>query len=194
MAILTGIIYLVVGLIACFFGSRFYRIVLALSGFVAGYHIVSGLLVGQPETSQIIGAIVGGIIGAVLFWTFYKFSQVLFGAFLGLVLATIIGNSFNLDNTIALILAIVLMIIGAVLGNAMADTMIRLGTAFAGSGQAIGGLAAITAAAGIALPLTDPTHGGANADSTAGIITLIAVVVLGIVGYLFQSRNPTEAS
>jgi hypothetical protein len=194
MGILTGIIFVVVGAVSCFFGWRIYRIVLALSGFVLGYYAASGVLVGQSDLVQIGGAIVVGLIVAFIFWTFYKFAYVLFGAFLGLVVATLIESSFNLDGTIYLILAIVLAIVGALVGSRMADLIIRLSTAFSGSTQMIAGVAAIAAATNISLPLADPTHGGSNTESTAGIVTLVLVIVIGVVGFLFQSRHDPDAN
>jgi len=189
MQILNGVILLIIGLLACFYGWRFYRIVLALFGFVIGYYVASGVLLGQAEAIQIGGAIIVGLLGALLFWTFYRFAQVLFGAMLGLVAAALIGSAFNLEGVILAILAIVLAIVGGLIGNAVADVIIRLGTAFSGAGQAIGGIAALAAALSIPLPLADPTHGGATTETTAGIITLVAVIVLGIAGYLFQTSQ-----
>lgn len=189
MGILTGIILLVIGAVSCFFGLRIYRIVLALSGFVVGYYVASGALLGQGDMVQIVGGIIAGLIVALLFWTFYRFAYILFGAFLGLALAGVIGTSFNLEGVVYIVLAVVLLIVGALVGNALADTMIRLATAFGGAVQMVSGVAAIAAAASISIPLADPTHGGANTESTAGIITLIAVVVLGIIGFLYQARH-----
>lgn len=193
MGLLTGIILLVVGLIACFFGKRYYRLVLALVGFVVGYYAASGLLATQGDAIQIIGGIVAGLVIGFLFWTFYKMAYILFGIFLGLVVAALIGRAFNLDGTVFTILAVVLAIVGALLGTSIADLMIRLSTAFGGATQAIGGVAAIATALSISLPLADPTHGGATTESTSGIITLVAVIVLGVVGFLFQTRNDPEA-
>ena len=189
MGLTTGIILLVIGLIACFFGWRFYRIILALFGFSLGYYAVLGLLAGQEELIQIGGAVIVGLIVALLFWTYYKFAYILFGIVLGVSVAALLGEAFNLDGTIYLIAVVVLGIIGALLGGVLADLIIRLSTAFGGATQAIGGLSAILVAANISVPLADPTHGGVNTESTAGIITLIAVIILGGIGFLFQSRN-----
>ena len=193
MGLLMGIILLVVGLIACFFGRRYYRLVLALVGFVVGYYAVSGLLTAQGDAVQVIGGIVAGVVVGFLFWSFYKMAYILFGIALGLTVAALIGRAFNLDGTVFTILTIVLAIIGGFLGTSIADLMIRLSTAFGGATQAIGGVAAIAAALNIALPLADPTHGGATTDSTAGIITIVAVIVLGVIGFLFQTRSNPKA-
>ncbi|MCA9882190.1 MAG: DUF4203 domain-containing protein [Anaerolineae bacterium] len=194
MGLLMGIILLVVGLIACFFGRRYYRLVLALVGFVVGYYAVSGLLTAQGDAVQVIGGIVAGVVVGFLFWSFYKMAYILFGIALGLTVAALIGRAFNLDGTVFTILTIVLAIVGGFLGTSIADLMIRLSTAFGGATQAIGGVAAIAAALNIALPLADPTHGGATTDSTAGIITIVAVIVLGVIGFLFQTRSNPKAA
>lgn len=134
-----------IGLIACFFGKRFYRLILGLTGFAVGYYTVAGALVEQSEAVQIIGAVVAGLI------------------------------------------------VGAALGATIADLMIRLATSFGGATQAIGGSAALAAAASIDIPLADPTHGGLEADSAAGIITIVAIVALAVAGFLYQTRNNPES-
>lgn len=190
MALLTGIILLVIGLIVCFFGKRIYRIALALSGFVAGYYAVSAALVGQSDVVQIVGALIAGLVVAFVFWSLYKFAYVLFGMFLGLALGALIANALNLDGILYLVVVIVLAVIGALIGSSLADMMIRLATAFGGAGQAVSGLAAIAAALSLSLPLVDPSHSSTVVhDSTAAIVTLVLVVVLGIVGYVYQTQN-----
>jgi len=190
MAILTGLILLVLGLIACFFGWRFFRLVMGLQGFVIGYYLAHRLLAAQGDAISII---VGIIAGIVLFYVFYQFlynyAFVVLGAVLGLAIAGLADAAFNLEGVVALVVAVVLAIIGAIIGNLLSDLMIRISTAFSGAAQAVGGLAAIATAAGTNLPLADPTAGGANTDSTAGIITLIVVLVLGIIGFIVQSQN-----
>ena len=121
-------------------------------------------------------------------------AYVLFGIFLGLTIAAIIGRSFNLDGTVYLILAVVLAIVGAFLGSAIADLMIRLSTAFGGATQIVAGVAAIATALNISLPLADPMHGGATTESASGIITLVAVIILGVIGFLFQTRNDPDTA
>ncbi len=194
MALLTGIILLVIGLIACFFGKRLYRLVLALSGFAVGYYAASAALVQQTDIIQIVGAVIAGLVVAFIFWSLYKFAYIVFGLFLGLALGAVIANAFNLDGIVYLIVVVVLALIGAAVGNRLADVMIRLATAFGGASQAISGLAAAAAALNINLPLASPSHTSATgADTTAAIVTLVLVVVVGAVGYIYQTQNDTGA-
>lgn len=193
MAIVTGLILLVVGLVACFYGLRFYRAILGLLGFGVGYYAAAGFLVGQSDIVQIIVSIVAGLVVGFVFYSLYKFSYVVFGAILGLAIGGIISAALNLEGVIMLVVALVLGVIGALVGNSLADIIIRLSTSFAGSVQAIGGVAALAAALNIPLPLADPTHGGVAATGVTGVVTLVAVVVLGVIGYLFQARHAPQA-
>lgn len=188
-ATLTGIIYLVVGLLACFFGKRLFRIVLALLGFVLGFQIGSQILVGQPETTVLIVSLIVGVILAALFWTYYKFAHLLFGAFLGWILAGLLAPLLGISNaTTLLIVQIVGAVIGAFVGLALADLMIRVSTAFGGATTAVTGLAILAVVLNVDLPITDP----ATASVTGGqnsIVTIIVVFVLGVLGFIHQTRN-----
>jgi len=189
MDLLTGGLLLVVGIIVCFFGLRFYRLVLALLGFVVGFYSASGALAQQSDIVQISGAVVAGLMVAVLFWLFYKFGYALVGVFLGLAVAALIVKAFSLSDAPAIGVALILTIVGAILGVVLADIMIRIGTAFSGATQIAGGIAALATAASISLPLVDTTHGSVNVNSTAGIATIVLVAVLGALGFLYQSRQ-----
>lgn len=192
MDILTGIILLAIGLVACFYGKRLYRIILALAGFAIGFYAMTVILNSRTDFTVALGALIGGLVLSFLFWRFYKFGYFLFGLYLGLVLAALIANAFNLGLTLFGILAVVLGIAGAVAGYFLAVTMIRLSTAFGGATQAVAGLAALAVALGLNLPLVDPTIDSANTTTTASIVTFIAVIALGTVGFLFQMRHKIE--
>lgn len=193
MPFVTGLLLLIVGLLTCFFGKRLYRIILALSGFVVGYFATSGALLGQSEIVVILVSVVVGLVLAAIFWSLYKFAYVLFGLFLGLALGALIVNALNLENLLGTIILVVLALVGAGIGNIFGDLMIRLSTAFAGATQAVGGLAALGAAIGISLPLVDPSHGAIYPDSIAGVITIIAVGLLGALGYFYQTMTDRSA-
>lgn len=192
MGIINGVILIGVGLLMCFFGVRLYRIMLALAGFVTGYVLVSGLLASQGPPVQIIGAIIAGVILAFIFWSLYKLAYILFGVFLGLAVASLIGGAFNITGLVYLIVAVVLALIGGALGSAVGEVMLRLSTAFGGATQAVGGVAALTATMGLALPLVDPTAQAVSANTTAGLVTLAAVFVLGLIGFFFQMGQRAE--
>jgi hypothetical protein len=190
MSALAGIVLIVIGLIACFFGKQYYRIVLGLFGFVIGLYVTSGLLVGQAEWLQIVVSLVAGVLLGYGFYLAYRWAYVLFGGFLGLAIGGMIGNALNLADLLFLIVALILMVIGGLLGRVFADLIIRVATAFGGAINVIAGLGGLTAAIGLNLPLVDISHNTvAVATTTAGIISLVLVGLLGAVGFIFQSRN-----
>jgi hypothetical protein len=189
MPILTAVILIAVGAVTCFFGKKLFRIGMALAGFAIGYYFGAELLVGQTEILIIAISIVTGIIGAVIFYSLYKFNYVLAGLYLGLAVAILLINAINMSGVVAVVVAIVVGIIGAVIGGVLGDPLLRLGTAFGGATSIVGGVGALAAAIGIGLPLLNVSHGAVDTSSTAGMVSVILVGILGAIGYVVQTSN-----
>jgi hypothetical protein len=136
VSLISALLLIAVGIVACFFGKRLYRVVLALIGFVIGFHAAAELLGSQPDRARIAGAVLAG----AAFYLLYKFACILFGLGMGLVLAESIATAIGLQDTPALILALVLAVAGAELGWRLADFILRLSTASASAwGRCAGG-------------------------------------------------------
>ena len=60
----AAIVLLIGGIVACFFGYRLFRIVLAFSGFVVGALLASSVFGASDTWAMLIAALVGGLIGA----------------------------------------------------------------------------------------------------------------------------------
>lgn len=190
MTILSAVLLIGIGLVACFFGKKLYRVVLGLFGFVTGYYIASGLLLGQSDIVHLLGSIAVGVVLFIVFYALYKFAYILFGAFLGLAAGALLAHALDLTGVVYLIVAVVLAIIGGVLGNIFADPIIRLATAFGGAIQVIAGVGGLAAAIGLSLPLVDVSHAStAQTSTTALIVSLVLVGLLGVVGFVFQTRQ-----
>ena len=54
------------GLLACFFGSRLFKVVLGLFGFIVGALAASSVFGEGSSTAMVVAAIAGGLCGAVL--------------------------------------------------------------------------------------------------------------------------------
>ena len=81
----AAIVLLVGGVVACFFGYRLFRIVLALFGFILGALAASSIF-GMSDTGPMIGAAVaGGLVGAAILIGAYFVGVALVGAALGAV-------------------------------------------------------------------------------------------------------------
>ena len=85
----AAIVLLVGGVVACFFGYRLFRIVLALFGFILGALAASSIF-GMSDTGPMIGAAVaGGLVGAAILIGAYFVGVALVGAALGAVVANL---------------------------------------------------------------------------------------------------------
>ena len=62
----AAIVLLLSGTVACFFGYRLFRIVLAISGFILGAFAASSLMGVSETTSMVVAAAIGGGLGAAL--------------------------------------------------------------------------------------------------------------------------------
>ena len=74
----TGVVLMLVGLVACFAGYRFFRVVLTVYGFVLGALFASTLVHPTGTVALLVALGVGGLLGAAILW---------FGYFVGVALA-----------------------------------------------------------------------------------------------------------
>jgi hypothetical protein len=184
----TGAVLVLVGLAACFFGYRFFRIVLAVYGFVLGALFASTLVHSGDTVTLLVALAVGGLLGAAVLWFGYMVGVALAGGALGVVAARAIWAA--VEGTDA---GIVVLVFGAIAGAALATRLQKpimiLATAFVGAETAIAGL----------MPLiTKPSHGRPGFDDVwIGHLsfpapgrrwTFIGWVLLGIVGAFVQFR------
>ena len=93
----AAIVLLVGGVVACFFGYRLFRIVLAIFGFILGAFFASSIF-GMSDTGpMLIAAAVGGLIGAGILIGAYFLGVALIGAALGATAANLIFASGDRD-------------------------------------------------------------------------------------------------
>ena len=138
----AAIVLLVGGIVACFFGYRLFRIVLAIFGFILGALAASSIF-GMSDTGpMIIAAGVGGLIGAGILIAAYFVGVALIGAALGATAANLIFASGDRDPHF---LAVVfLSIAGATAAMYLQRYFIIVGTGFGGAWTIIvGAMAAL---------------------------------------------------
>src|SRR5947199_1978851 len=83
---LIGVLVLLVGATFCFVGYRFFRILIAIWGFFAGFNLGTAAMTAlfsnaflQTTTGIVLGLVLG-LVFAVLPYFFYYFAVVLLGA------------------------------------------------------------------------------------------------------------------
>ena len=136
----AAIVLILAGTVACFFGYRLFRIVLAISGFILGALLGSSLF-GSSDTTLMLGAaVVGGLLGAALLVAAYFVGVALAGAGLGVLAAHLVAAATGGEPTFLII--VVCAVAGAIASMYLQRYFIIVGTAFSGAGLLIHGVMA----------------------------------------------------
>jgi hypothetical protein len=138
----AAVVLVVSGLLACFGGYRLFRIVLAIYGFILGAAIASSVMGPGEGTAMIVGAVVGGLAGAVLLNLAYFVGVALIGAAAGALLLHGFWARFGTgDPHVGLV--VVCAVLGAVIATNLQRWVIILATASGGAWTLIVGASAL---------------------------------------------------
>ena len=138
----AAVVLVVSGLLACFAGYRLFRIVLAIYGFILGAAIASSVMGPGEGTAMIVGAVVGGLAGALLLNLAYFVGVALIGAAAGALLLHAFWARFGTgDPHVGLV--VVCAVLGAVIATNLQRWVIILATASGGAWTLIVGASAL---------------------------------------------------
>ena len=182
----AAIVLLVGGIVACFFGYRLLRIVLAIFGFIFGAFAASSVFGVGDTGPMVVAAVVGGLLGAGILIAAYFVGVALIGAGLGAVAAHLLLAAGDRDPHI---LAVVFMsVAGAAASMYLQRYFIIVGTSFLGSWTIIvgavaliGDQAALTAAVSVDVWVAYPMNPAPDQEWLP-----IAWLVLGAIGAAVQ--------
>jgi len=137
----AAIVLVLGGAVACFAGYRLFRVVLAIYGFIFGAMLASSVMGISNHIGMIVAAVVGGIIGALLFTFAYYVCIGLIGAGMGTFLLHVIwGYMKHTEPTTPAV--IIASVAGAVIAMMLQRYVIIVSTSFSGAWTMIvGGLA-----------------------------------------------------
>ena len=187
----AAIVLLMGGVIACFFGYRLFRIVLAIFGFILGAFLASSVFGASDTGPMLAAAAVGGLVGAGILFLAYFVGVALAGAGIGAVVANVALTAGERDPSVLVV--VICSVVGAAAAMYLQRYFIIVFTAFGGGWTLIvgamalvGDRAARTAAASgdvwVAYPL-NPAPGQGWVPIVWIILGLIgAGVQLGITG------------
>jgi hypothetical protein len=195
---LIGALVLLVGLAFCFAGYRFFRILIAIWGFFAGFNLgTAGMtaLFGQnflgTTTGWVLGIVIGLII-AVLAYFFYYFAVVLLGASAGYDLGSGLMEAIGLNNPgfISVIVGVALAVVFAflILALNLPKLLIMVFTALGGAVATLAGLLILLGQAKVAYL----QYGDAVALVRASWFWSLVAIALAVVGFLAQWRTTQE--
>ena len=182
----AALVLLLGGTVACFFGYRLFRIVLAIFGFIVGALAASSVFGVSDTGPMLAAALVGGLIGAGLLIAAYFVGVALVGAGLGAAAANLLFTATDREPHFLVI--VLFTVVGAAASMYLQRYFIIVGTAFGGAWTLIVGAMAVigdrtalaAAAAGdvwVAYPM-NPAPGRRWVP--------VAWIVLGLIGTVVQ--------
>ncbi len=189
---LIGALVMLVGLLFCFIGYRFFRILITIWGFFAGFNLgaaaMTALFTNSPFIQTTAGIVLGlvlGLVFAVLAYFFYYFAVVLLGATAGYDLGSgligLISNNLNLIAFIVGVAVAVIFVLLILILN-LPKLLIMVFTALGGAVAMIVGLLILLNQAKV----VNLQFGEAVALVRASWVWTIVAIALAVVGFLVQ--------
>ena len=152
----AAVVLIAGGALACFFGHRVFRIVLAIYGFILGALIATSLLAPVETSTTWIVAVVGGLIGAAILVPAYFVGVAFAGAALAALLVHVVWGHFGREPHPFFVIAG--CVAGALLAVWVQRLVIILGTAFGGAWTLLAGVLAITGQRAVAAAAGKADH------------------------------------
>jgi len=137
----AAIVLLLGGTVACFFGYRMFRLVLAIAGFILGAAIASSVFGASDTGPMLIAAVVGGLLGAGILFAAYFVGVALFGAGLGVLVVNLAFSAMSRDPHFLVI--VFGAVAGAVISMYLQRYVIIISTGFGGAWTMIVGAMAV---------------------------------------------------
>jgi hypothetical protein len=130
------------GALACLAGYRLFRVVLSVYGFILGALLASSLMSPGDHWQMIVGALVGGLIGAVVLNLGYFVGVALLGAGAAALLLHVVWTRVaHGDPHILLVVAVA--VAGAIAATQLQRLVIIAVTAFGGAWTVVVGVLAL---------------------------------------------------
>jgi hypothetical protein len=191
VAILVALVSIAFGLLNCFFGYRIFKFMLGIYGFflgaVVGFTVASSATDGQVLW-LVLGALIGGAVGAALMVLLYFVGVFAVGGLAGALLADTIGAAFGFD--VPLLVAIVVAVVAGVAALFFQRYALIVATALSGAWVAVASLFSLISGQGLALREVFRLSG-----ERAGVplfVVLILWLVLSVAGAIVQLRTTAE--
>lgn len=137
----AAIVLLIGGIVACFFGYRLFRIVLAIFGFILGALVASSLVGASDTWPAVLAAVAGGLLGAAVMMAAYFVGVAMVGAGLGALIANVAFTAGDREPHFLVI--VFASVVGAAVAIYLQRYVIIIGTAFAGAWTIIVGAMAL---------------------------------------------------
>ena len=139
----AAIVLVAGGALACFFGYRLFRVVLAVYGFILGALVASSIMGPGDTMPMVLAALAGGLSGALILNLAYFVGVALIGAAAGALLLHVVWPRVASGDPHVLLVVLV-AVVGAVAATSLQRIVIVVTTAFAGAWTVLLGALALT--------------------------------------------------
>jgi hypothetical protein len=135
-----AIVLILSGVFTCFFGYRLFRVVLGVTGLVAGGTLSWTLLTGAGygQAVAIAGIVLGALLGALAMFSLFYVGVFLFGSALGLLMATVVLSA--IDNQFNALIAYVFALVSGIVTLLFRKVLIVVSTAMTGAWSVLSGI------------------------------------------------------
>jgi hypothetical protein len=181
----AAIALVVGGAVSCLAGYRWFRIVLAIYGFIAGAMLASSTLSTGNSGGLVVAALVGGVLGAGLLFFAYFVGIALVGAGLGVLIAMTGWARFSPVDP-PWVLVLLFAALGTLTALVLQRYVIVVSTAFGGAWTIIIGALALMGDRRTAEAVSEVWILYPNTAVAGATWVPIAWVVLGLVGTTVQ--------
>jgi hypothetical protein len=184
----AGVLLILVGLVACFAGYRFFRVVLTVYGFVLGALLATTLVHPAGAIALLAVIAVGGLLGAAILWFGYMVGVALAGGAFGVVVVRAAWAAWK-GGEPGVLAAAFAAVAGAAIAVAVQKQVVIVATAFVGAETALAGLGAFLARGGGRPGLDEGWIGRLRFPSPGRTWAFVAWLALGVLGAIVQFRG-----
>ncbi len=186
VTVIGGVIITAYGIINCFFGYRFFQILLGIWGFFLGGAVGVSLTAEAAPIAVLIAGVVGALMGAVLIYFLFRLGLFLIGAILGYALTTALLTALGINENVFMFSVFGGAFFG-VLALLLKNFFVILITAFSGASTIIVGVTLLLdgdrmANAFVARQFTT------TPDTPSSLISILWLL-LAITGMVIQQRS-----
>jgi hypothetical protein len=181
-----GILIILFGVVNCFFGYVYFRLLLGIWGFFMGGALGLSLASDGSPVVVLAAGIIGAVLGALLIYLLFRVGVLIVGALLGYELTAALLAALGVNENI-LLLALAGAVIFGILALVMNRVFIVVLTAFSGASAIITGASLLLDAERITTAFAERRFDPVFADTPllVGLIWLL----LAVAGIVIQYRS-----
>ncbi len=188
--IFGGILIILFGIVNCFFGFVYFRLLLGVWGFIMGGVLGISLASDGAPIVVLAAGLIGAVLGALLIYLLFRVGVLIIGALLGYTLTAALLAQLGFSENLFL-LALIGAAIFAILALVLNRVFIVVLTAFSGASAILTGVSLLMNAEQVTQAFTERRFDPMLADTP--LIVGIFWLLLAVAGIFIQYRSLDDA-